>query len=358
MKIIVYAISKNEEKFVDRWYNSMKEADGIFVLDTGSTDNTVEKLKSHNIVVKQEIIKPWRFDIARNISLNMVPSDTDICVCTDLDEVFNKGWRKELEKTWKRNTTKVYYKYNWSLDKNNNPLVSFTYEKIHKRNGYKWIYPVHEILQYDNIEYIETNKNIVLNHYPDPNKSRSSYLGLLELAYKENPNNDRICHYLGREYMYHQEWNKSIDMLIKHLSLNTSIWKAERCASMRFISRCYIKLNRYNEAKMWLDKAILEYPESRDPYIEMALLEYQNSNWFNVKNNISLALNIKTNDGTYINEPFSWNYTPYDLLSLANFYLGEYDEALKNINKALELEPEDNRLIRNKQIIIETKKGK
>ena len=42
-KIAVYAISKNEEKFVDRWYESMKEADNIYVLDTGSTDNTVKK---------------------------------------------------------------------------------------------------------------------------------------------------------------------------------------------------------------------------------------------------------------------------------------------------------------------------
>ena len=44
-KVCVYAISKNDEKFVDRWVNSMKEADEIYVLDTGSTDNTVKNLK-------------------------------------------------------------------------------------------------------------------------------------------------------------------------------------------------------------------------------------------------------------------------------------------------------------------------
>ena len=44
-KIVVYAISKNEEPFVKRWVNSMKEADEIYVLDTGSTDNTVNLLK-------------------------------------------------------------------------------------------------------------------------------------------------------------------------------------------------------------------------------------------------------------------------------------------------------------------------
>ena len=36
MKITVYAISKNEEKFAARWVESMAEADHICVLDTGS----------------------------------------------------------------------------------------------------------------------------------------------------------------------------------------------------------------------------------------------------------------------------------------------------------------------------------
>ena len=51
MKIYVYAICKNEEKFVDRWADSMSEADGIFVLDTGSEDKTVQKLKKRKVNV-------------------------------------------------------------------------------------------------------------------------------------------------------------------------------------------------------------------------------------------------------------------------------------------------------------------
>ena len=42
-KVCVYAICKNEEKFVERWVESMKEADEIYVLDTGSNDKTVKK---------------------------------------------------------------------------------------------------------------------------------------------------------------------------------------------------------------------------------------------------------------------------------------------------------------------------
>ena len=51
MKVYVYAICKNEEKFVDRWVDSMAEADGIYVLDTGSTDDTAEKLRQRGVQV-------------------------------------------------------------------------------------------------------------------------------------------------------------------------------------------------------------------------------------------------------------------------------------------------------------------
>ena len=156
-KVVVYAIAKNEEKFVSRWYESMKEADEIYVLDTGSTDNTVVFLEKLGVNVKTEIITPWRFDVARNRSLDLVPLDTDICVCTDLDEVFLPGWRENLEKSW-NNANRMRYKYNWSLNKNDEPIISFIYEKIHSRNNYKWIHPVHEVLEYE-----KGNENVVIN---------------------------------------------------------------------------------------------------------------------------------------------------------------------------------------------------
>ena len=62
-KVCVYAISKNEEKFVERWVNSMKEADEIYVLDTGSTDNTAGKLKEMGVQQGDRVrILDWYFD--------------------------------------------------------------------------------------------------------------------------------------------------------------------------------------------------------------------------------------------------------------------------------------------------------
>lgn len=90
-KVCVYAICKNEEKNIDAWVSSMNEADEIYVLDTGSTDNSVKLLKKLGVHVTKKVVKPWRFDVARNKSLELLPKDVDICVCTDIDERFDKG---------------------------------------------------------------------------------------------------------------------------------------------------------------------------------------------------------------------------------------------------------------------------
>ena len=352
-KIYVYAIAKNEEKFVKRWVESLKDADGIYVLDTGSTDNTCDLLRELGVNVSEKNISPWRFDVARNESLKLVPVDADICICVDLDEVFEDGWRTKLEEIWDKDTTRLAYNYNWSLDENNVPKVNFYIEKIHSRFDYEWTHPVHEVLSYigKKTEIKKITNDITVNHYPDNTKSRSSYLPLLELSVKENPEDDRNMHYLGREYMYYHKWNDAIDTLIRHLSLKSATWRDERCASMRFIARCYQNLNRIDEARMWLEKARYEAPYLRDPFIESALLEYCENNWELVEKYCLMALEIENHPKTYINEVFSFDHTPYDLLSIATFNLNKFEDSFKYITKALTLNPNDERLQKNLEII-------
>lgn len=351
MKICVYAIAKNEEKFVDRWMDCVKEADNVYVLDTGSTDTTVEKLKKRGAIVECKKVFPWRFDVARNLSLDMVPADADICVCLDLDEVIESGWRDKLESIWKNGITRIKYNYIWSHDAYGNPAVNFYSEKIHSRQNFKWVNPVHEILVYEGKENVHLTECITVRHYPDNNKSRSSYLPLLELSVKEDPYNDRNMHYLGREYMYYKKWNKCIDTLIKHLELETATWKDERGASMRFISRAYRNLGRKREAKMWLDLAKIETPYLREPFVESAFLEFEERNFDKVIENLKIALNILKIRKNYINEPFCYDDTIYDLMSVACFYTGKKAEAIYYLEKALELNPDNERLKNNMKLM-------
>ena len=352
LKVVIYAISKNESKFVSRWVNSMKEADEIIVLDTGSEDNTVAKLKELGVKVYEHVFYPWRFDTARNESLSYVPKDTDICVCTDLDEVFEPGWREILEREWvKENPTRARYNFNWKLDEENRPCVNFWINKIHNRSDYHWHHPVHEILV-SNKEEKEIEVPITLNHYPDATKSRGSYLPLLEISVAEEPDDDRNLHYLGREYMYYQKWDKCIETLHKHLACKNATWKDERCASMRFLGRAYEAKGYLEEAENWWQRAIEEAPYLREGYIELANLYLKEERYEEAYNIMQKASSIKEKSKSYINEEFAWNDAFYDIFSLASFYTGHYEEAINYVKKAIEINPNEERYQKNLELMM------
>jgi len=104
---------------------------------------------------------------------------------------------------------------------------------------------------------------------------------------------------------------------------------------------------------MWLEKAIKEAPYLRDAYIERALLEYKLENYIEVEKYCLEALKITEHTKSYINEPFSWDHTVYDLLSISTYYQNKIEESLFYINKALEISPNNERLKNNRDIIID-----
>jgi len=348
-KVCVYAICKNEEQFVDRWMEHVKEADLIIVTDTGSTDNTVEKLKQHGAVVDSYKIDPFRFDYSRNFCLNLIPDDIDICVSLDLDDVIELGWRKKLESSWQFNTTRGLYIYNWSFNDDGTPSVQYTHQRIHARHNFKWIYPTHEVLEYsgEREEQQHFIDGLVVNHFPDRKKDRSLNLPLLELAVKEHPNDSRNLHYLGREYLYSQQWNKCIETLLKYLDPQISFWDEERSASMRFVARSYGELGNKSEQKKWLYKAMAETPFLREPYIELAYIVYNEKNWEALLFYSTEALKIKNKTLKYVNESFAWDFTPYDFAALAYHNLGISRKAIPFSLEAMKLAPEDQRLRNN-----------
>lgn len=352
-KICVYAICKNEGSFVERWMDSMGEADLVVVTDTGSTDDTVERLKARGAQVYQDVVKPWRFDMARNISLDHLPKDADICVCTDLDELFEKGWRERLEAAWMPNAKQAKYIYNWSLKEDGSPYVQMHYTKVHARQDFVWRDPVHEWLSYQGNDpkitvFVE---GMVLNHYPDPKKSRGSYLPLLELGVEENPQSDRLRYYLGREYMYKGEWQKCIDTLSSYLKLPNATWNEERCAAMRWIAKSYYQMKNTTEAYAWYYKAIAEAPHMRDAYVECAKMAYLLADWPTAFYMAEEALKIKEKSSTYVNMGYSWDHTPHDLAAIACYRLEMYQRAAAHAQEAYLLSPQDERLKENLKLI-------
>lgn len=348
-RIYVYAICKNEAKFAARWMGSMSEADGVYVLDTGSEDGSAELLRSLGAHVETEVVTPWRFDAARNRSLAMVPEDGDLCVCTDLDEVFRPGWRAGMEAALDRGARQVRYRYTWSFQPNGSEGVVFWTEKAHSRRGWRWVHPVHEVLQWtgEGVPRAVRAEGVQLDHHPDPQKSRAQYLPLLEQAVAEDPENDRNLHYLGREYLFRGMWKECEETLLRHLALPGADWEDERCASMRYLARAALRQGREGDAERWLLRAAAEAPWLREPWLEASGLAAARGDWSGSLYFAERALAIRERGQTYINEAESWGPRPYDLAAVAAYYAGQRGKALVYGQEALRLAPEDPRLQKN-----------
>lgn len=350
-KVCVYAIAKNESKFIERWYNSVKEADYVCVLDTGSSDDSFEKFKKLNIITKQIKYKNFRFDVARNDSMKLIPDDAEICVCVDLDEIFEPGWCKILKENWREDSFRARYRYTWNFNQDGSEGVVFMLDKIHKNKVFDWIHPVHEVLRCtlsQNYKTIDLPK-IQLNHHADNAKSRSSYLPLLELSVKENPNDDRNMHYLGREYMFNGKFDLAIKTLKKHLSLPTASWDMERSASLRYIANCYRHKNNFKKEIEYLTKSILECNYIREPYYEIALSYFDKKDYLNSAFYLTEMLKINDRQLNYMSSPDCWSSLPYDYLSICFYHLKDYKKAILYVDKAIQLN-NDQRLVANKNL--------
>jgi glycosyltransferase involved in cell wall biosynthesis len=346
-KICVYAIAKDEAAFAARFLLSMGEADGVYVLDTGSSDETVQILRAGGATVETEIIEPFRFDAARNRALSLVPEDADLCVSADLDEVFEPGWRKKLEAGWRENQTRAAYDYVYDHDAAGNPKTVYTREKIHARRGYRWARPVHEILVHDGPEVVYDIPGIVLHHFPDKQKSRARYLPLLELACAENPDDDRTAFWLGREYFFHGRYDECAAALTKPLAMPPARWDEERSASMRYIAESMYQNGMPDAARAWLFRAIAECPGTREPYLHMLRFAYNLNDWPLGLLMADMALRISEKSGSYLAEAESWGPEIYDLGAIAAYWLGLYERARDWAKAALAFEPENPRLKEN-----------
>jgi len=365
-KICVYAICKNEAHFVDRWAKSMLEADSVVVLDTGSTDDTVEKLKSHGITVEQKIISPWRFDVARNESMKLIPDDCNILVCTDLDEVLDPGWANVLRERWIDGVHKsCWYKYVWShLPDGSNGRI-FWYNKIHVR-GYEWKYPVHELLDvipgYE--KSLEGLKDLwidedgfKLHHYAVPKESRNSYLPLLEMRVQEYPDDLSGWHYLTHQYFYEGKYQNCIDFGKKMLEkFDSSLDGLDKSNINLFIGYSYRELGQYDEALASFYKGIELDKTYIENYLEVADIYLEHSD---KKDRFDLAYGILKKCFKNMYRHYSWlekddsfASRPFDQLSLASYYAGKKKESLLYAFIARERNKSDERLKNNVDVIL------
>jgi Flp pilus assembly protein TadD len=354
MKIGVYTISLNEIKHVERWANSVQEADYRVVLDTGSTDGTVEALRAMGVTVFEQKFTPWRFDTARNAALACLPDDVEICISQDMDEFLESGWRAKMEAAWRPGeTTRLAYTYVFDY-RPGQQNSGYRMDKIHHRRGYEWRRPVHEtVYSTSGHENIAEDLSIVLNQIQDRQKdTRSNYLPLMTMATAENPTDSQLSFWYGRELMYAGRHAEAVAELERFLDLETSRWPVERSEAMIYISR--MSDSRKLE---YLQRALICAPERRQVWLELARFYYNNQDWHGLLWAAGSGLEKSRRDNSYLDHEDAWNNQLHDYGSIAASNLGWFSKAVEWCKKAIEMQPQDARLVSNLRFMEEKLNG-
>jgi glycosyltransferase involved in cell wall biosynthesis len=348
-------IARNEEKTLPRLLESVKGCDEIIVVDTGSTDSTVEVAKKYGATVVEvgnkfviEIdnetawtswglleggMKAFNFAEARNYAASLARND--MIFMPDCDEVVEWDLANLPE------ADRLEYNFYYAMDKEGKPIIQFIHSKFYNRKKYKWVRVVHEVLEGQG-ETKFTDK-ILLKHYQNKETNRSQYLTGLLIDHHINPYNDRNTHYLARELMYNKQYEKAIKFFQKHLDNNG--WLVEQGQSCIYTGDCYKALGKETEAKEWYRKA-LGYELRREPLIALGHLHFDKKEWREAKAYYELALLVgRTN--YYGNIEDNYTHLPHGQLSVCLYWLGEKEKSLEHLKKALEYAPNNETYLNN-----------
>ena len=354
-RICVYAIAKNEEKNVDAWYESMMEADSIVVLDTGSTDGTIQKLQAHGIHVEQKTYERFRFDQARNDSLKLIPDDCNILVTTDLDERFEPGWADILRARWiEGRHTRANYTYRFRDEEFDQSL-----NWIHDRS-WSWLYPCHEAMQRNDAIWYYPDETldiyeIVLHHYPDHTKNRGSYIDLLRIRYEENPDDVQSLVYLIREFTYKNSWAEIItfEPLIRKTA--ASCRPEDACAALTYLGDAFCATGNINAGMGCYFEALQRYDGERIPYIRLARRLIDAQQPLIAKSILlhCLKRSRRTPIWTWLDTDEVWSWELFDWLCVACYWAGEYREAIAYASLALKNSPGNEHVMKNLKLSLD-----
>ena len=154
MEISLCMIVKDESSVIERCLNSVRElVDEIIIVDTGSCDDTVEKVKALGAIVYNF---KWINDFSKARNFSFSKATKDYILWLDADDILNEQdicKFKFLKENLDINVDSVTMNYILSTDENGKYLTSLKRNRLVKRtNNFRWIGSVHEYLEvYGNI---------------------------------------------------------------------------------------------------------------------------------------------------------------------------------------------------------------
>lgn len=375
-------IVKNEEKKLPVVWQSVKNMiTEWIVVDTGSTDNTVEvakklgaevfevgdkfdhKLTNEDVQFIHSYIpgfdvksgdSVFDFSAARNFSFDKCTEDFILWLDADDILVGSDHLRKMVDKYLEPDKQLgIHLLYKYESDHHGNSIVEHFRERVFPNNNTcKWVGFIHEIViptqetQYVRIEPVDcyVQHNIRQDH-----NRVSGTRNIKNLMYelrqtKDNPD-PRTLFYLA-EALKPFNQDKSLETFIEYTKV--SGWDEERCLAAMRIADIYMLKGDLKKALDWAFECIKFRPDFPMGYATAAHAFYEIGRYADCELYAKFALDLKQPETLIMMNQKHNEFTPEFLLAHCFFKAGKVKEALPHIANALKYEPTHEELNRMK----------
>lgn len=291
-------IVRNEADHLEKCLESVKEADAIYISDTGSEDNTIEIAKRYTPHVFQD---PWQDDYAKARNFIRSKAETDYCLSIDADEYLEAGGIEKIREAIESGGKT--YSVNMKGENSNN---IHRLGRVFKNDGsVKWQGAIHETLTPKEENHIDVL--ITYGHSTAHQKDPERNLRILLKQVSDNPNSPREKYYLAREYYYRKDYIKAIWIWEEYVG--QSNYLPEKADAYLYLARCYFFANKGDKARKMCSKAIELNPDFKEALLFMADLHYEpwKSKWKR------LASVCENQDVLFIREPAKPTGRPLDM---------------------------------------------
>lgn len=329
-KISAVLIVKNEQKVIERCLKSVKDFDEIVVLDTGSSDRTMELAREMGAKVESvPEEKPFHFAKARNKAAEIATNDWVMAI--DADEVLRPGMLRKIRTAIREQEEKD------PLDRVSAFIITFTdkdavtrKKKIYRKSSWNWKWRCHEELHPLGMDVKQAMlDNVIMDHLPTPNKTqrRGQNVELLKITIQETPEYTRAWKHLGQELMLDKEYKDAIPYL-EHFVEKTGEGPLEKSEVMLRTGQCHAELKDYEKACEWWNKAAETDPRRREPLFNAGqyMMMKTSLTYGDVVKAIGffkrcLEIPSSSKPGSHVDQAWAWGNRPQQLLQVCEEHL-------------------------------------
>ncbi len=276
MKVTLYAIAKNEEKNLEKFLKNAEKFDDVVVVDTGSTDNTVQLLKDAGIKVYEhpQTREEFDFSVARNQALTYVETDWAFALDfnEDVDEFHSEGFGVIADEF----TTFRHLRF----DDNgtDEPVQSNeVHTRFHRTKNYTWVNAVHEVPNFiPTEEYptevgVDTTIKIIKKIHKTIDKELF-YFSICEREYKKDPTNWYWIWFIFNHYFYVGNYQKALEYGQEYLNVSKPYFDTFRIIVFIKCSICLIQLQDVAKSANYSFHAVSEAMNMGEPYLSQAFI--------------------------------------------------------------------------------------